>query len=61
LRILYAPDRKIVLESLQRNHVVALLNFAHRLSESISAIEMMHPLVTHHEPAALYIPTATEI
>lgn len=45
LRILYAPDRQLVLASLHRNHIVALLNLLGRLSHSIKAAQDMLPLM----------------
>lgn len=47
LRILYAPDRQIVFASLHRNHVVALVNLAARLSHSVRSTRLLGGLVAH--------------
>ena len=45
LRILYAPDRRAVLHSLQRSHVVALFNLLGRLSHSVEVARVVVPLL----------------
>lgn len=47
LRLLYAPDRELVLQSLQRNHVVALFNLLGRLSHSVEVARVLVPLLQH--------------
>jgi len=45
LRILYAPDRQLVLLSLQRSDVVALFNLVGRLSHSVEVARVVVPLL----------------
>ena len=45
LRILYAPDRQLVLHSLQRSDVIALFNLLGRLSHSVEVARVVVPLL----------------
>ena len=45
LRILYAPDRQLVLHSLQRPDVVALFNLLGRLAHSVEVARVVVPLL----------------
>lgn len=57
LRLLYAPDRDVVRASLQRNHIVALLNGLGRVSHSIEAARLVVPLLQHCDTRGLGLAT----
>ena len=53
LRLLYAPDRELVKQSLQRNHIVALVNALGRVSHSVDAARVVVPLLQHAQTTGL--------
>ena len=60
LRIMYAPDQTVVLQSLQRNHIVALFNALGRLSHSVEASRVIVPLLSHADATGVSTETVVE-